>query len=138
MLLRVRNGTYSVIKSRLDAYILIAAACMLVIPFTLRNLMQNEHLAVAIYDSILTFPLEKKIIWTRNFTITKVLYFFNRYVFLVFAPKNGTTEPLHPSKPQERKHWGTGKERGGVREWAQENELVPVAANFIYSENEKQ
>ncbi|KAH7564297.1 hypothetical protein BM1_01344 [Bipolaris maydis] len=62
----------------------------------------------------------------------------HRYVFLVFAPKNGTTEPLHPSKPQDRKHWGTGKERGGVREWAQENELVPVAANFIYSENEKQ
>jgi phosphatidylethanolamine-binding protein (PEBP) family uncharacterized protein len=62
----------------------------------------------------------------------------HRYVFLVFAPKNGTTEPLHPSKPKDRQHWGTGKERGGVREWAQENELVPVAANFIYSQNDKQ
>lgn len=62
----------------------------------------------------------------------------HRYVFLVFAPKNGTTEPLHPSKPHDRQHWGTGKEGGGVREWARENGLVPVAANFIYSENEKQ
>ncbi|USP76915.1 Carboxypeptidase Y inhibitor [Curvularia clavata] len=62
----------------------------------------------------------------------------HRYVFLVFAPKNGTTEPLYPSKPQDRKHWGTGKEGGGVREWATENGLVPVAANFIYAENEKQ
>ncbi|KAF1969149.1 PEBP-like protein [Bimuria novae-zelandiae CBS 107.79] len=62
----------------------------------------------------------------------------HRYVFLAFAPKNGTTEPLHLSKPKERQHWGTGKERGGVRDWARENELVPVAANFIYSQNKKQ
>ena len=62
----------------------------------------------------------------------------HRYVFLVFAPKNGTTEALHLSKPSDRKHWGTGEERGGVREWAANNGLVPVAANFIYSENKKQ
>ncbi|KAF1940261.1 PEBP-like protein [Clathrospora elynae] len=62
----------------------------------------------------------------------------HRYVFLAFAPKNGTTEALHLSKPKDRQHWGTGKEGGGVREWAEENELVPVAANFIYSENKKQ
>lgn len=62
----------------------------------------------------------------------------HRYVFLVFAPKNGTSEPLNLSKPKDRQHWGTGKERGGVREWAIENELVPVAANFIYSKNKKQ
>jgi phosphatidylethanolamine-binding protein (PEBP) family uncharacterized protein len=62
----------------------------------------------------------------------------HRYVFLVFAPKNGTTEPLHLSKPSDRQHWGTGKEGGGVREWAGENGLVPVAANFIYSKNKKQ
>jgi phosphatidylethanolamine-binding protein (PEBP) family uncharacterized protein len=62
----------------------------------------------------------------------------HRYVFLVFAPKNGTTEPLHLSKPKERQHWGTGEERGGVRDWAGENGLVPVAANFIYAKNEKQ
>jgi phosphatidylethanolamine-binding protein (PEBP) family uncharacterized protein len=62
----------------------------------------------------------------------------HRYVFLVFAPKNGTTEPLHLSKPKERQHWGTGEERGGVRDWAGENGLVPVAANFIYAKNGKQ
>jgi len=62
----------------------------------------------------------------------------HRYVFLVFAPKNGTTETLHLSKPKDRQHWGTGKERGGVREWAQKNGLVPVTANFIYSQNKKQ
>ena len=62
----------------------------------------------------------------------------HRYVFLVFAPLNGTTEPLHLSKPKERRHWGTGTERGGVREWARANGLVPVAANFVYSKNTKQ
>lgn len=62
----------------------------------------------------------------------------HRYVFLVFAPKNETTEPLHLSKPKDRQHWGMGEERGGVRNWAKENELVPVAANFIYSKNKKQ
>jgi phosphatidylethanolamine-binding protein (PEBP) family uncharacterized protein len=62
----------------------------------------------------------------------------HRYVFLVFSPKNGTTETLHLSKPKERQHWGTGKDEGGVRDWAEENELVPVAANFIYSKNKKQ
>jgi phosphatidylethanolamine-binding protein (PEBP) family uncharacterized protein len=62
----------------------------------------------------------------------------HRYVFLVFAPKNGTTDALHLSKPSDRKHWGTGEKGGGVREWAEGNGLVPVAANFIYSENKKQ
>jgi phosphatidylethanolamine-binding protein (PEBP) family uncharacterized protein len=62
----------------------------------------------------------------------------HRYVFLVFAPKNGTKETLHLSKPKERQHWGTGKDEGGVREWAEENALVSVAANFIYSKNKKQ
>jgi hypothetical protein len=59
-------------------------------------------------------------------------------VFLVFAPSNGTTLPLDLSKPKDRQHWGYGKERKGVREWAKENELVPVGANFIYSQNKKQ
>ncbi|KAF2281359.1 PEBP-like protein [Westerdykella ornata] len=62
----------------------------------------------------------------------------HRYVFLAFAPRNGTTSPLNLSKPSERKHWGTGKKGGGVREWAEENGLIPVGANFIYSENAKQ
>lgn len=62
----------------------------------------------------------------------------HRYVFLVFAPRNGTTEPLHLSKPKDRQHWGMGEEGGGVRDWAEENGLVPVAANFVYAKNKKQ
>ncbi|KAI1375610.1 PEBP-like protein [Hypoxylon crocopeplum] len=62
----------------------------------------------------------------------------HRYVFLLFAPANGTTDRLRLSKPGDRKHWGTGKERHGVRDWADENGLEPVAANFIYAQNEEQ
>ncbi|KAF6826280.1 phosphatidylethanolamine-binding protein [Colletotrichum plurivorum] len=61
----------------------------------------------------------------------------HRYVFVVWVPANGTTEELNLSRPQERKHWGGGQGRG-VRNWARENGLVPVAANFIYAQNEKQ
>lgn len=50
----------------------------------------------------------------------------HRYVFLVFAPANGTSEPLNLTKPEERQHWGTGKERHGVRNWANANGLAPV------------
>lgn len=50
----------------------------------------------------------------------------HRYVFLLFAPANGTTDPLRLSRPEERKHWGTGRQRHGVRDWAEENGLVPV------------
>jgi phosphatidylethanolamine-binding protein (PEBP) family uncharacterized protein len=62
----------------------------------------------------------------------------HRYVFLAFAPKNGTSEPLELTKPKDRQHWGMGEERGGVRDWAEGNGLVPVAANFIYAKNKKQ
>ncbi|XXG98658.1 hypothetical protein Hte_004985 [Hypoxylon texense] len=62
----------------------------------------------------------------------------HRYVFLLFAPANGTTDPLHLTKPEDRKHWGTGEERHGVRDWAKDNGLEPVAANFIYAQNEEQ
>lgn len=65
----------------------------------------------------------------------------HRYVFLVLAPANSTTEPLYPSKPKDRKHWGydgPDGERRGVREWMAENRLVVVGANFIYAQNKKQ
>ncbi|KAI1764015.1 PEBP-like protein [Hypoxylon sp. FL1150] len=62
----------------------------------------------------------------------------HRYVFLLFAPANGTTDSLHLTKPGDRKHWGTGKERHGVRDWAKNNGLEPVAANFVYAQNEEQ
>lgn len=50
----------------------------------------------------------------------------HRYVFLAFAPANGTTKKLRLSKPSDRQHWGTGKERHGVRDWAAQNGLAPV------------
>lgn len=62
----------------------------------------------------------------------------HRYVFLVFAPMNGTSESLHLSRPGERKHWGFGEEGMGVREWTGENGLVGVGAQFVYAEDEKQ
>ncbi|KAK8038041.1 hypothetical protein PG994_014808 [Apiospora phragmitis] len=62
----------------------------------------------------------------------------HRYVLLAFAPANGTTDPLHVSKPEDRQHWGTGKEGHGVRDWAKANGLKPVAANFFYAKNKKQ
>lgn len=66
----------------------------------------------------------------------------HRYAILALAPVNGTSDKLHLSKPKERKRWGhdevvDGKTHG-VRDWAAENGLAPLAANFIYAQNEKQ
>lgn len=62
----------------------------------------------------------------------------HRYVFIGLRPANGTTERLQLSKPGTRKHWGTGKERHGFRDWAFQNGLQPIAANFFYAQNKKQ
>jgi len=72
----------------------------------------------------------------------------HRYVFLVFVAANGTSEALNLTKPGERRHWGydgpgegDDDEEGkthGVRDWAEENGLVAVGANFIYAKNKKQ
>lgn len=62
----------------------------------------------------------------------------HRYVFAALAPKNGTTERLFLSTPRERNHWGYGYERVGVRDWAEENGLGVVGANFLYAEDGKQ
>jgi len=63
----------------------------------------------------------------------------HRYIFLVFAPRNKTDSAnLHLSKPGGRKRWGTGKKRHGVKDWARENELIPIAANYIFVQNEEQ
>lgn len=62
----------------------------------------------------------------------------HRYVFVALAPKNGTTGHLFLTKPKERQHWGYGKVRAGVREWAEENGLEVVGANFFYAQDKKQ
>ncbi|KAF2214620.1 hypothetical protein CERZMDRAFT_95012 [Cercospora zeae-maydis SCOH1-5] len=62
----------------------------------------------------------------------------HRYVFAALAPKNGTSAKLHLSKPKQRQHWGYGTLRAGVREWADENGLAVVGANFVYAQDKKQ
>jgi hypothetical protein len=78
----------------------------------------------------------------------------HRYVLLAFVPSNGTTERLDLSRPGGRKRWGYGGGDGGggvgdgdgdddagkggtkgVRQWARENGLAPVGANFIYAKH---
>lgn len=52
----------------------------------------------------------------------------HRYVFIVFAPTNGTSESLNLTKPADRKHWGYEYDgsRVGVRKWSRDNGLVAV------------
>jgi len=60
----------------------------------------------------------------------------HRYVFVALAPKNGTTEKLHLSKPGDRQHWGFGQKGTGVRDWARLNglEVVGKFSSYLYSE----
>ncbi|KIW03955.1 hypothetical protein, variant [Verruconis gallopava] len=62
----------------------------------------------------------------------------HRYVLVAYAPSNMTTTPLNLTVPENRQHWGFGNEGKGVRDWAEQNGLVPVGANFIYAKNKKQ
>ncbi|KAA6409944.1 MAG: hypothetical protein FRX48_06558 [Lasallia pustulata] len=71
---------------------------------------------------------------------------YHRYVFVLLAPPSSTeaspnavrTTGLGLKKPKDRPHWGYGKVGKGVRDWAEDNDLVVVGANFFYTENEKQ
>jgi phosphatidylethanolamine-binding protein (PEBP) family uncharacterized protein len=40
--------------------------------------------------------------------------------------------------PSERKKWGNSEQRTGIEQWAKENGLKPVAANFFLSEHSPQ
>ena len=57
----------------------------------------------------------------------------HRYIFVLLEGK--TTDLVAPKK---RPHWGYGKMRHGVRDWAEENDLEVVGANFFYAANKKQ
>ena len=57
----------------------------------------------------------------------------HRYVFVLLEGDSSDLEP-----PKERQHWGYGKVRHGVRDWAAENDLKVVGANFFFAGNEKQ
>jgi phosphatidylethanolamine-binding protein len=58
----------------------------------------------------------------------------HRYVFVLLEGQEGPAL----STPKDRKHWGFGKIRHGVRDWAKENELKVVGANFFYAQDKKQ
>ena len=57
----------------------------------------------------------------------------HRYVFVLLE---GDTSNLIP--PADRKHWGYDKPRHGIRDWAKDNGLTVVGANFFFAQNEKQ
>ncbi|KAL8851401.1 MAG: hypothetical protein Q9221_003672 [Calogaya cf. arnoldii] len=66
---------------------------------------------------------------------------YHRYVFVLLVPEADTTDARNAGglkKPKERPHWGYGKVGKGVRDWAEDNGLTPVAANFFYARNKKQ
>ncbi|KIV97828.1 hypothetical protein PV10_01533 [Exophiala mesophila] len=57
----------------------------------------------------------------------------HRYVFVLLQ---GDSSSL--TAPADRQHWGYGKVRHGVRDWADQNDLTVVGANFFYAQNKKQ
>lgn len=57
----------------------------------------------------------------------------HRYVFVLLEGK-----PAELAAPRRRTHWGYKKERHGVRDWAKQNDLKVVGANFFYAQHEKQ
>lgn len=66
---------------------------------------------------------------------------YHRYVFVLLAPKADSTDVRDAAglkKPKERPHWGYGKIGKGVRDWAEDNGMAPVGANFFYAKNKKQ
>jgi phosphatidylethanolamine-binding protein len=57
----------------------------------------------------------------------------HRYVFVLLK---GPAHDLAP--PKDRQHWGYGKVRHGVRDWAKDNNLTVIGANFFFAQNKKQ
>jgi phosphatidylethanolamine-binding protein (PEBP) family uncharacterized protein len=57
----------------------------------------------------------------------------HRYVFVLLSGDNSNLKA-----PSERKNWGTGKASYGVQDWADQQNLTVVSANFFYAQNEIQ
>lgn len=57
----------------------------------------------------------------------------HRYVFVLLE---GDAKDIEA--PKKRPHWGYGKVRHGVKDWAEDNSLNVVGANFFYASNKKQ
>ncbi|KAL1980888.1 hypothetical protein VTN96DRAFT_3345 [Rasamsonia emersonii] len=56
---------------------------------------------------------------------------WHRYVFVLLA--GDANEARNLQAPKDRKHWGYGRVRHGIRDWAQDNKLKILSANFFYS-----
>ncbi|MCJ1449823.1 hypothetical protein MMC28_000151 [Mycoblastus sanguinarius] len=63
---------------------------------------------------------------------------YHRYLFVLLAPATDHDAAREPQKPKDRPRWGYAEIGSGVREWAEDNGLVAVGANFFYSQNKKQ
>ncbi|KAL1960669.1 hypothetical protein VTO42DRAFT_6499 [Malbranchea cinnamomea] len=59
---------------------------------------------------------------------------FHRYVFVLLEGDEKDSRKL--KTPPQRKHWGYHKPRHGVRDWAGENGLRVVGANFFFAQHE--
>jgi phosphatidylethanolamine-binding protein (PEBP) family uncharacterized protein len=59
----------------------------------------------------------------------------HRYVFVLLEPKDSDKDLV---KPKDRPRWGYENQGSGVMDWAEDNGLIPVGANFFYSQNSKQ
>ncbi|KAE8449700.1 hypothetical protein EG329_007475 [Mollisiaceae sp. DMI_Dod_QoI] len=57
---------------------------------------------------------------------------YHRYVFLLLEGVN-----TNLTVPEDRQHWGTGKKRHGVRDWAKNEGLAVVGANFFVERTKK-
>ena len=51
---------------------------------------------------------------------------YHRYLFVLLAPAGDADTSKEIKKPKSRPHWGYGRIGAGVKEWAEENDLVPV------------
>ncbi|RDW95286.1 PEBP-like protein [Coleophoma crateriformis] len=58
---------------------------------------------------------------------------YHRYVFLLLEGNN-----TNLTAPGKRQHWGFGKQRHGVRDWAKQEGLKVVGANFFIEKNKSQ
>ena len=62
----------------------------------------------------------------------------HRYVFVLLEPRDSDgVGKRKPKKPKDRPHWGYKRQGQGVMDWASENGLVPIGANFFQSQHER-
>lgn len=60
---------------------------------------------------------------------------YHRYVFVLLQGE--TEDAWKIEAPKKRKHWGYHKKRHGVRDWAEDNGLRVVGANFFYAKHDE-